>query len=84
MLAAVQLLTSEELVVTSALMAVVMIAVLAWRRWADVRLLWRPVGKAIATAALTGLVLCALPLAVQFFGPQRVHGPLQELRLVLD
>ena len=77
-LVAVQLLTEEELVVTSALMAVVMIAVLAWRRWGEVVLLWRPVGKAITAAALTGLVLCALPLAVQFFGPQRVHGQLQD------
>jgi len=77
LLAFAQLLTEEELLVTAALIGVVALVVLVMYRPEELDLLARPVAKAIGVAAVVFLVLAAFPLHEQFFGPQRIHGPLQ-------
>ncbi|AEH08007.1 hypothetical protein [Candidatus Protofrankia datiscae] len=74
---AAQALISEEVLATSAVVAVVAIAILC--------LQYRDQVRARAGAAIRGLAICAgvaaaalaWPLATQFFGPQRVHGSIQ-------
>lgn len=76
-LAAVQLLTTEELVLTSAMFGLVLIVVIALHHRDRIREMLLPVRDA-ATAALVAFVgLAAWPLAVQFVGPQRITGTLQ-------
>jgi hypothetical protein len=74
MLGAAQLVTSEELVATTAVAGVVALAVLAvlHRRLVPERAV--PAIRAFAVAAVVVLVLGAAPLAVQFLGPLRVKG----------
>src|SRR5256885_2938663 len=74
-LAAVQLLTGEEILATSALIApigVLLLLVLGLDR-VDARQV-RHVGHGLGVAAATFLLLGAVPLAAQFLGPQRVSG----------
>lgn len=72
-----QLLTGEEILVLTAVVALLGVALLAMMHPHEV---W-PRLPYVATAALVGfvvfLVLCAYPLWLQFFGPQRVIGQLQ-------
>jgi hypothetical protein len=77
LLAAVQLLIAEELLATEAVVALLGLAVLvalypreltAYRDLALQTLRW---------AAAVFLLLAAIPLGVQFLGPQRVHGVIQ-------
>jgi hypothetical protein len=75
-LAFVQFLTSEELVLTSAILGGVMIGVLAGQRRQQIRETLRPLFEALLTALLTFAALVAWPIAVQFLGPQQVHGVL--------
>jgi hypothetical protein len=78
-LGAIQLVTFEEVLATSALAGLVLVLVAAAvvrKRDAVMeavrRLLWAaPAGLA------TFLLLGAFPLAVQFFGPQQIHGQVQ-------
>jgi hypothetical protein len=77
LLAACQLLLAEELLATAALTAALGIALLITlfpERWRTRR---RHVLVALVTAAAVFLPLVAVPLAVQFFGPQHVTGPVQ-------
>ena len=82
-LAAVQLLLWEELLLAEALVGAVGIVVLlafsAVARPAEplstvVRQRWRHAAQGLAAAFITFLVLAGGPLAIQFFGAQTVHG----------
>ncbi|BBX73039.1 hypothetical protein H7H78_19200 [Mycobacterium shinjukuense] len=82
-LGATQLLINEETLATSVVAAVVLVCVLAVaRRDGRVRARCRRgvarLFPALAVATMTFLVLAAWPLAVQFFGPQRINGPVQD------
>ncbi|HTT53902.1 MAG TPA: hypothetical protein VMH35_21115 [Streptosporangiaceae bacterium] len=74
LLAAVQLLTAEELLAETALAAAVMLLVMAicWPRQARDRLAGTAAG--LATAAGLVAVTCGYPLWVQFHGPLAEHG----------
>jgi len=82
-LAAVQLLLWEELLLAEALVGAVGIVVLlafsAVGRPAEplsavLRGRWRHAARGLAAAFITFLVLASGPLAIQFFGAQAVHG----------
>jgi len=82
-LAAVQLLLWEELLLAEALVGAVGIVVLlafsAVARPAEpfsavLRGRWRHAARGLAAAFITFLVLAGGPLAIQFFGAQAVHG----------
>lgn len=80
-LAACQLLTSEEILATSAVSAAILVGVLAIvpaqrssRVDAARRLL-----AAVVPAGVSFAVVAAWPLAVQFLGPQRIHTPVQNV-----
>jgi hypothetical protein len=82
-LAAVQLLLWEELLLAEALLGVVgIIVLLAFSAVARptqplsvvIRGRWRYAARGLAAAFITFLLLAGGPLAIQFFGPQTVHG----------
>ncbi|OBK38332.1 hypothetical protein A5658_26245 [Mycobacterium sp. 1245111.1] len=73
-LGVVQLLISEELLATSVVAAVVLVGVLASTHQGQLRNRLLP---ALAVAVVTFLLLAGWPLAVQFFGPQRVSAQVQ-------
>ncbi len=82
-LAAVQLLLWEELLLAEALVgAVGIIVLLAFCAVAQptaplsmvIRQRWRYAARALAAAFITFLLLAGGPLGIQFFGPQVVHG----------
>jgi hypothetical protein len=77
-LAFAQLLTAEELLVTFPLIAIFGIAVLIWHARSRLRSVIPFAVRGAVAALITVGVLAAWPLATQFFGPQRVHGPLQD------
>ena len=76
-LAAIQLLLFEEVLLTLVLFVVIGFIVLGWRRVNEVRDRVSAAVEAGAAALLTFAVLSAWPLYVQFLGPQRIHGALQ-------
>ena len=76
-LTAAQLLTAEELVATTFLAAAVALAWLVVMHRRQVRARWRHAAAALTVALGVTAVLSAVPLGVQFFGPQRVHGEIQ-------
>jgi hypothetical protein len=84
-LAAIQLLVGEEILATTALMTVTLVAIAATRR-AE-----RPIGRRLLGAAGAGAValcvfgvLAAAPLAVQFGGPRRLVRPVHELNVFVS
>lgn len=82
-LGAAQLLINEETLAASVVAAVVLVCVMAVaRRDGQVRERWRQgatrLVPAFAAATAVFLILTAWPLAVQFVGPQRIHGPVQD------
>jgi len=74
---AMQLLTGEEVLATTALIAIFGVVALALLHRNAVRAKLPHAARALGAAALTFAVLAAYPLAVQFFGPQRVSGNVQ-------
>ena len=76
-LAAIQLLLFEEVLLTLVLFVVIGFIVLGWRRLNEVRDRVSAAVEAGGAALLTFAVLSAWPLYVQFLGPQRIHGALQ-------
>ena len=76
-LAAVQLLISEEVLATSALAALLGLALLAITNKDQVKPHAVRVLQALLVAAVTMVALDAFPLWTQFFGPQRMSGSLQ-------
>src|SRR2546423_2875183 len=82
-LAAAQLLLWEELLLAEVLVgAVGVMVLLAYSTMTRpnvplsivIQQRWRYVARALATALITFAVLAGAPLAIQFFGPQTVHG----------
>ncbi len=69
-----QLLISEELLATSVVAATVLVGVMSSTHH---RPKWDRLLRALAVATGTFLLLAAWPLAVQFFGPQRVSAQVQ-------
>jgi hypothetical protein len=75
--AALQLLTGEELLALTLLIAALGVALLALMHRDQVRASVPYVAKATASAVVLFLVLGAYPLGFQFLGPQRVSGSVQ-------
>jgi hypothetical protein len=76
-LGAAQLVTGEELLAMVTVAGVIGVVILAVLHRDAVRSRLRPALPVFGTALGTFLLLAGLPLAVQFLGPQQVHGPLQ-------
>jgi hypothetical protein len=76
--AALQLLTGEELLAMTALIAGISVALLALMHREEVRPALPYVLKAAGAALLTFAILAAYPLAFQFLGPQHVSGDVQQ------
>ncbi len=74
LLAAAQLLTGEELLLSTALAGLLLVAVLAASRPGQALRLARPAAAGLAVAAGVGLIICGYPLWVQFRGPLTQHG----------
>jgi hypothetical protein len=75
--AALQLLTGEEVLATTALigaLGVVLLAILH-RRSVPAKVTYA--AKAVGAAVVAFAIVAAYPLAVQFLGPQRVYGDVQ-------
>lgn len=82
-LSTAQLLITEEMLAMSVVAAGVLVCVMAVaRRDGRVRARWREgaarLVPALAVATMTFLLLAAWPLAVQFFGPQRIGEQVQD------
>jgi hypothetical protein len=77
MAAALQLLTGEEVLAATALVGVLGVGVLAFKQRRSVAERLPYAAKAVGAAVLSFAVLAVYPLAVQFFGPQRVYGDVQ-------
>jgi len=78
--ASAQLFLSEELLLTTALMTVIMIAVwgLVYRDLVSATI--RYIGPVLAIAAGVGILVCGYPLWMQFFGPGHdIHGAVIDL-----
>jgi len=76
-LGAAQLMTSEEVLAIVGVAAAVGLVTAGLLDRPDVWSRLKPALPVLGLAAAVFLVAAALPLAVQFLGPQRVHGPLQ-------
>jgi hypothetical protein len=74
LLAAAQLLTGEELLVNTALAALVLVVALAASRPRAIAGRARGAALGIGTAAAVAIVICGYPLWVQFHGPLTEHG----------
>ena len=76
---ALQLLTSEEVLAMSAVAGVLLVGVLALvvRERAAIAASTRRLARAAVPGVAAFLLIGGLPLAVQFLGPQQVHGRVQ-------
>jgi hypothetical protein len=74
-LAVCQLLISEEVLATTALVGVLLLLVLAIAHRRRLRTHAPYVLRAFVVATAAALVLTAVPLTIQFFGPYRYSGP---------
>lgn len=74
---AVQLLTGEEILATTAFVAVLGVALLCLLHPGEIAVRAPRALTALATAVACFAILAAYPLAFQFFGPQRAFGLLQ-------
>lgn len=79
LLAVLQLLTTEELVLTTAIAGTITLAVLAVQRRSQARTVLRRLTAMLVTAALTVALVGGWPLAVQFLGPGRITGGLIDI-----
>jgi hypothetical protein len=84
LLGAFQLWSGEELLATEVVVGVIGIGLLAGLHPKAVRGKTPHVVRAGAVAVVVALVLSTFPLAVQFFGPQRVDGTLQPLNVYVS
>lgn len=84
LLSFVQLMITAEMLATSVVAAAVLVCVMALARRDGMPQRWREalarLVPALAVATATFLVLAAWPLAVQFFGPQRITERVQDPR----
>jgi hypothetical protein len=76
-LGAAQLLVGEEMLVTTIFTAVLGVTVLIALHHRQAASRVSHAAKALGIAAATFVLLAAYPLAIQLFGPQQAHGPLQ-------
>ncbi|HTX25981.1 MAG TPA: hypothetical protein VME19_03050 [Streptosporangiaceae bacterium] len=74
LLVTVQLLTSEEILLDTAIAGVVLVAVVAASRAREVAGKVRTLGAGLGVGACVTAVIAGYPLWVQFFGPLRQHG----------
>ncbi len=81
---AVQLLIAEEVLATEALIAALGVALLVGMYPGQLRIRAPFVLRGFGVAAATMIVLTGYPLAVQFFGPQQVHGSIWGQRLFVS
>jgi len=75
--AALQLLTGEEVLAVTALVALLGVLILAIKQRVSLTQRLPYAAKAVGAAVVSFALLAAYPLAVQFFGPQRVYGDVQ-------
>ncbi len=76
--AALQLLTGEELLAMTLLVAAIGVAVLALLHRDQVRPVLPVAGTATGAAIVSFALITAIPLSFQFFGPQTVSGNVQQ------
>lgn len=76
--AVLQLLTGEELLATTLVIAAIGVGLLALLHRGEVRAALPHAAKAAGAALFVFAVLAAYPLGFQFLGPQRVSGSLQQ------
>jgi hypothetical protein len=76
--AALQLLTGEEMLAMTLLIAGIGVALLALMHRDEVRAAWPHAARAASAAVVVFMVIAAYPLAFQFLGPQRVDGSVQQ------
>jgi hypothetical protein len=76
--AALQLLTGEELLAMTLLVAAIGVAVLALLHRDQVRPVLPIAGTAAGVAIVSVALITAIPLSFQFFGPQTVSGNVQQ------
>ena len=81
---AIQLLIAEELLATEALIAALGVALLVGMYPGQLRIRAPFALRGLSVAAITLIVLTGYPLAVQFFGPQQVHGSIWGQRLFVS
>ncbi len=77
-LAGLQLLTTPEILLTTALAAALGVILLALLRWREVAPRLRHVVTGLGFGVLAFIPLAAYPLYFLFFGPQQVHGVVRE------
>jgi hypothetical protein len=75
--AALQLLTGEEVLAVTLMIAVIGVALLALLHRAEVRARFDYAARATGAAVLAFAIIAAYPLDFQFLGPQRVSGNFQ-------
>lgn len=75
--AALQLLTGEELLAVTLLIAALGVGLLALMHCGEVRARLPDTAKAAGAALLVFAIIAVYPLGFQFFGPQRVFGNVQ-------
>jgi hypothetical protein len=78
LLAAAQLLIAEELLATEAVVALLGLVLLVALHRRELSLRREHALRALRWAAAVFVLLAAIPLAVQFLGPQRVQGVIQD------
>ncbi len=83
-LAAIQLLISEEVLAATALVGVLAIAIIALERRGDIRPHLPRLAAATGSGLIVFLVLAGYPLVVQFFGPLRPAGLLHPANLIVN
>jgi hypothetical protein len=76
--AAAELLTSEEILALTVMLAALGVAVVAIPHWRLIPARLPYAAQALGAAAVVCLVLAAYPLSVQFLGPLRVQGVLPD------
>jgi hypothetical protein len=76
--AAAELLTSEEILALTVMLAALGVAVVAIPHWRLIPSRLPYAAQALGAAAVVFLVLAAYPLSVQFLGPLRVQGVLPD------
>ena len=76
--AALQLLTGEEMLAMTLVIALIAVVVLVLMHRDQVKAAWPHAARAARAAALVFVIIAAYPLGFQFFGPQRVSGDVQQ------
>jgi hypothetical protein len=82
LVAGLEYLTSSEVLATTALMALIGVALLALRRPTEVRRAVGPVVQAMAWGLLPFVILAGFPIYESFFGPGHLGGPPQPVQVL--